>query len=119
MVTVEDIDDSGQYFRVEGSVASEPVFWAPRGTGRGGNNYSGAGILVGLPSGGEALLLAESPSVPDFNGVVDDVENGEIHSQGTVIDHITEDQKEYYGFDASDFGDPSSDGRVMLLLSYP
>jgi hypothetical protein len=32
---------------------------------------------------------------------------------------ITEDQQEYYGFDESDFPEPSSDGRVMLLLSYP
>jgi hypothetical protein len=50
--------------------------------------------------------------------VMDDVENGEIKTQGKVIDHITEDQQEYYGFDASAFGDPSPDGRVMLLLSY-
>jgi len=26
---------------------------------------------------------------------------------------------EYYGFNESDFPDPPSDGRVMLLLSYP
>jgi hypothetical protein len=36
-----------------------------------------------------------------------------------VIDSITEDQEEYYGFDESDFPDASSDGRVKLLLSYP
>jgi hypothetical protein len=36
-----------------------------------------------------------------------------------VIDSITEDQEEYYGFDESDFADPPSDGRVMMLLSYP
>ena len=36
-----------------------------------------------------------------------------------MIDHITEGQQEYYGFDESDFSDPSPDGRVMLLLSYP
>ena len=119
VVTVDDTDEPGTYFRVEGSLGSEPVFWAPRGTGRGGNNYSGAGVLVELPSGGEALLLAESLSVPDFNGVIKDVKNGEIKTQGKVIDSITEDQEEYYGFDENDFGDPPSDGRVMLLLSYP
>lgn len=119
VVTVDDIDEAGTYFRVEGSLASEPVFWAPRGTGRGGNNYSGAGVLVELPSGGEALLLAESLSVPDFNSVMEDVKNGEIKTQGKVIDSITEDQEEYYGFDEGDFADPPSDGRVMLLLSYP
>jgi hypothetical protein len=86
-----------EYRRVKGALASDPVYWAPRGTGRGGNNYSGAGILVELPSGGEALLLAESLSAPDFNGVMDDVRDGEIKTQGKVIEYITEDQQEYYG----------------------
>ena len=76
-------------------------------------------MLVDLPSGGEALLLAESLSVPDFVGVMKDVENREIKAQGKVIEYITEDQEEYYGFDEGDFNEPSSDGRVMLLLSYP
>jgi len=58
-------------------------------------------------------------SVPDFNGVMDDVRNLDIKTQGKVIDYITGDQEEYYGFDESDFSDPSPDGRVMLLLSYP
>lgn len=119
VVTVDDTEYAGEYRRVEGSVASEPAYWAPRGTGRGGNNFSGAGVLVDLPSGGEALLLAESLSVPDFVGVMDDVENDEIKTQGKVIDVITEDQEEYYGFDESSLSQPSSDGRVMLLLSYP
>jgi len=119
VVTVDDSDHAGEYFRVEGSLASEPVFWAPRGTGRGGNNYSGAGVLVELPSGGEALLLAESLSVADFNDVMEDVRNGEIKTHGKVIDSITKDQEEYYGFDERDFADPPSGGRVMLLLSYP
>jgi hypothetical protein len=118
-VTVDDTADAGKYFRVEGSLASEPVYWAPRGTGRGGNNYSGAGVLIELPAGGEALLLAESLSVPDFRGVMNDVRSGEIKTQGKVIDTITEDQQEYYGFDTNDFPEPSTDGRVMLLLSYP
>ncbi|MGZ5392012.1 MAG: hypothetical protein ACXWD3_09240 [Mycobacterium sp.] len=56
--------------------------------------------------------------MPDFNGVMAD-KDGEIKTQGKVIDCITEDQEEYYGFDESDFSDPSPDGRVMLLLSYP
>ncbi len=73
VVTVDDTEYAGEYRRVEGRLASEPVYWAPRGTGRGGNNFSGAGVLVDLPSGGEALLLAESLSVPDFVGVMDDV----------------------------------------------
>ena len=50
-------------------------------------------MLVDLPSGGEALLLAESLSVPDFVGVMNDVKNGEINTQGTGIDAITEDQQ--------------------------
>ncbi len=120
VVTVADSADAvDQYRRVEGEVAGEPVYWAPRGTGRGGNNYSGAGVLVDIPSGGETLLLAESLSVPDFVGVMKDVKNGEIHTHGRVIDVITETQEEYYGFDDHDFPDPSSDGRVMVLLEYP
>jgi hypothetical protein len=35
---------------------------------------------------------AESLSVPDFVGVMDDVENDEIKTQGKVIDVITEDR---------------------------
>lgn len=121
VVTVADSSDAvDEYRRVEGYLNGEPVYWAPRGTGRGGNNYSGAGVLVDIPTGGEALLLAESLSVPDFKGVLDDLEyNGEIHTHGRVIDDITDDQKTYYGFDEDDFPAAPSDGRVMVLLEYP
>lgn len=120
VVTVADsVDAVDQYRRVEGSLGSEVVYWAPRGTGRGGNNFSGAGVLVELPSGGEALLLAESLSVPDFVGAMKDVKSNEIKTQGKVIDAITDTQVEYYGFDESAFPDPPSEGRVMLLMSYP
>jgi hypothetical protein len=95
------------------------VYWAPRGTGRGGNNYSGGGVLVDLPSGGEALLMAESLSVPDFVNMMNHAGDGTVNTQGKVIDSITDDQEKYYGLDESDFPEPSSDGRVMLLLSYP
>jgi len=27
-------------------VVSGPVYWAPKGAGRGGNNYAGAGVLI-------------------------------------------------------------------------
>ena len=119
VVTVADTDHPGEYRRVEGPMASDAVYWAPRGTGRGGNNYAGAGVLVELPSGGEALLLAESMSVPDFVGAMKDAENGEIATQGKVIDAITDDQQKYYGFDEGDFPQASPDGRVLMLLSYP
>jgi hypothetical protein len=120
VVTVGDAQDgAGEYRRVEGALATDPVYWAPRGTGRGGNNFSGAGVLVNLPSGGEALLLAESLSVPDFKGVMKDVQGNRLRTQGKVIDTITEVQQEYYGFDERDFPEPSADGRVMVLLSYP
>ena len=119
VVSVADADQPGQYRRVEGRLASEPVYWAPRGTGRGGNNYAGAGVLVDLSSGGQALLLAESLSVPDFVGAMQDARDGTVHTQGRVIEEITEDQVEYYGFDVDDFPEPSGGGRVMVLLSYP
>lgn len=120
VVTVDDgVEHAGQYRRVEGALSSDAVYWAPRGTGRGGNNYAGAGVLVDLPSGGEALLLAESLSVPDFVGAMNDVGNGQLKATGKVIDTITGTQVEYYGFNERDFPDPPADGRVMLLMSYP
>jgi hypothetical protein len=120
VVTIDDATGHvGEYRRVAGRLGSEAVYWAPHGTGRGGNNYAGAGVLVELPSGGEALLLAESLSVPDFVGMMKDVRNGELKAQGKVIDSITGDQQKYYGFDESDFPEAPSSGRVMMLLSYP
>jgi hypothetical protein len=73
------------------------------GFGRGGNNNLGATVLVDLPSGGEALLLAEALSVPDFVGVMNDMRNREIKTQGKVLDSITEDQQEDYDFDENEF----------------
>ena len=67
----------------------------------------------------EALLLAESMTVPDFRGVMNHVQNGELHATGKVIEEITDDQRQYYGFDVGAFGKPPGGGRVMLLLSYP
>ena len=119
VVSVHDTAYAGEYRRVQGTLKSDAVYWAPRGTGRGGNNYSGAGVLVELPSGGEALLMAESLSVPDFVNMMNHSGAGTVNTQGKVIDAITEDQQEYYGFNESDFPEASSDGRVMLLLSYP
>ena len=119
-VTTGDAEGhAGQYFRVEGRLASDPAYWAPNGTGRGGNNFAGAGVLVELASGGEVLLLAESMTVSDFMVAVNDAEDGVIHTQGRVIDEITDDQREYYGLDEADFPDPSDDGRVLVLLSTP
>ena len=112
-------DTAGVYRRVEGAVASRPAYWAPRGTGRGGNNYAGAGVLVTLRSGGEALLLAESLSVADFKGVMADVTDGTLKATGRVIDDITTTQRTYYGFDLGAFPGPPPGGRVMLLLSNP
>ena len=42
-----------------------------------------------------------------------------MRTQGKVIDEITDDQVEYYGFDVEAFPAPPADGRVMVLLSYP
>lgn len=119
VVTVADAEQPGNYRRVEGTLASRPVYWAPRGTGRGGNNYAGAGVLIALPSGGEALLLAEALSVPDFKGMMADVRHGALKATGKVIDAVTANERTYYGFDESAFPQPSAGGRVMLLLSNP
>ena len=109
----------GEYFRVEGRVAGEPVYWPHGGEGRGGNNHSGGGVLIDLETGGEALLLAEALSVPDMVGVLKDVHDGTIKTHGRLIDFVSDDQEEYYGFDLDDFPEPPSDGRVLLLLEYP
>jgi hypothetical protein len=119
VVTVADMEHPGDYRRVNGTVASEAVYWAPRGTGRGGNNYAGAGVLVALPSGGEALLLAESLSVPDFKGMMARAHDGRLTATGKVIDAVTADQRKYYGFDPSAFPAAPSEGRVTLVLSQP
>ncbi len=119
LVTVADTGHPGSYRRVQGSVASEPIYWAPHGTGRGGNNYAGAAVRVTLRSGGEALLLAESLSVADFKGMMADVRHGNLTATGRVIDAITATQRTYYGFDLSAFPAPPPGGRVMLLLGSP
>ena len=119
-VTVADATGHvGDYRRVQGRVVSHPLYWAPDGTGRGGNNYAGAGVLVVLDTGGQALLLAESMTVPDFRGVMNHVQNGELHATGKVIEEITDDQRQYYGFNIDAFVTPSPGERVMMLLSYP
>jgi hypothetical protein len=119
VVTVGDAERPGDYRRVKGAVASRAVYWAPDGPGRGGNNYAGAGVLLALASGGEALLLAESMAVPDFKDMMARVHNGQLTATGTVTGRVTADQRKYYGFDESAFPAPSSQGRVILLLSTP
>ena len=76
-------------------------------------------MLVDLPSGRDAQLLAESMVVSDFIFAMDDADNGQIKTQGKVIDEITEDQRKYYGLDEAAFPEPTEDGRVMVLLSIP
>lgn len=120
VVTTSDAEGhDGQMFRVQGRLVSDPVYWAPKGTGRGGNNYAGAGVLVDLPSGGQALLLAESMVVSDFTLAIEDATHGAINTQGKVTDAITEDQRNYYGFDEAAFGEPDEGGRVIVLLTTP
>jgi hypothetical protein len=121
VASAADAGRVGEYRRVEGRLLGEPVYWAPNGAGRGGNNFAGAGALVALDGGGEALLLAESMSVADFRGVLDDARrrDGRVRSVGRVIDRITPDQAKYYGLTTSAFPPPPPAGRVMLVLSYP
>lgn len=119
VVTAADAEHPGEYRRVKGTVASKPVYWAPLGLGRGGNNCAGAGVLVALASGGEALVLADSMAVPDFKGMMSCVHNGQLTATGKVIDAVTPDQRKYYGFDEDAFPVPPSAGRVVLLLSQP
>lgn len=119
VVTAEDAASTDEFFRVEGQLDGEPVWWAQSGGGRGGDNYSGAGVLVDLETGGDALLLAEALSVPDLVGVMKRVRDGQIKTHGRVIDGITENQEQYYGFTLDDFPEAPAEGRVMLVLEYP
>jgi hypothetical protein len=88
---------------VEGAVASEAIYWAPRGTGNGGNNCAGAGVLV----------------APDFKGMRGHVCDGELAATGKMIEDFTADQRKHYGFDQSSFPEASSGRRVVVLLSSP
>lgn len=119
LATTQSNERGRVYVRVEGRVVGEPVRWAPGGTGRGGNNYAGIGVLVALDAGGEVLLLADSLSVPDLTGDLEDVEDGRISSFGETFTAISEDQQTYYGFDQDDFPPPDPAGRVLVLRSYP
>ena len=110
----------GTFVKVVGTVVNEPQYWAPRGGGRGGNNYSGAGVVVELDDGGEVLLLAESLSVPDFKGDFDGVHAGDrVPTQGRVVDAVTEQQVTSYGWDPDDLPEASPEGRLLVLHSYP
>ena len=65
------------------------------------------------------LLLADSLSVPDFVGVIKDLEDGRIDTQGKVVSAVTPDQVTYYGFDLGAFPPAAASGRVIVLQSYP
>ncbi|WIM89950.1 hypothetical protein PT015_11295 [Candidatus Mycobacterium wuenschmannii] len=119
LTAADAVDHDGQYFRIRGTLSGKPVWWPHGGGGRGGDNYSGAGVLVNLETGGEAVLLAESLSVPDLIGVLKKVHDGHIDAHGRVVDEITANQRRYYGFRLKDFPDASPDGRVLVLLEYP
>jgi hypothetical protein len=58
-------------------------------------------------------------TVSDFIGLMRDSTNGVVHSQGRVIDEVTDDQVKYYGINLDDFPEPSYAGRVLVLLSTP
>jgi hypothetical protein len=46
-------------------------------------------VLVDLSTGGQALLLAESMSVPDFIGAMEDVRDDTVHTQGSRVMVLT------------------------------
>jgi len=85
------------------SIGSAPASLSSTRGGRGGNNYAGAGVLV----------------APDFKGMMGHVYDGELAATGKVIEDFTADQRKHYGFDQSSFPEPSSGGRVIVLLASP
>lgn len=57
-------------------------------------------------------------AVAQFVDELNDAKNAVIHTQGHVIDEITQDQRMYYGLDEADFPGPSNEGRVLVLYHH-
>lgn len=118
-VKAGDRGETGLCLKVEGPIIGEPQFWAPQGTGRGGNNYAGGGVLVRLESGGEALLLAEATSLGDLREALAKAKSGRIAATGRVVSKISANDGKYYGFTEAGFPAAGSGGRVFVRLGLP
>lgn len=111
-------DKPRTWVRVEGKVIDKPKLW-PAGLNRGGDNYRGVGVRIALDSGGEALVFAESMSVPDLLTDLQRAEKtGRFKCSGYVVNAISADQTKYYGIDESYFPD-AEQGRVLVIHGYP
>ena len=55
-------------------------------------------------------------TVSDFRVAVNDAHDGVIHTQGRVIDELTEDQQKYYGLDESSFPEAPEDGLSLIHI---
>lgn len=113
-------EDNRKWVRVEGAIVGEPVYWPTLGENRGGDNYRGMGVRISLDSGGEAVVFAESPSVPDLIGHLrQSKKSRRIRTHGYLSSAIGENQARYYGFTMDDFPDAPEDGRVIVIHGYP
>lgn len=113
-------DAPRKWVRVEGRIVGKSVLWPATGENRGGDNYRGAGIVVALDTGGEALVLAESMGVPDLIGDLQRAKRtGRFASSGYVVNAVSETQTTYYGFRLEDCPPPDTAGRVLVIHGYP
>lgn len=113
-------EDNRTWVRVEGTIVGEPVYWPTVGENRGGDNYRGMGVRIALDSGGEALVLAESQSVPDLIGHIRQSKtSGRIRTHGYLSKAIGDNQARYYGFTLDDFPEGPKGGRVIVIHGYP
>lgn len=121
LVTSADIGAADAYRRVAGRVVGAPVLWTVDGGGRGGNNYAGAGLLLTLDDGGEALLLAGYSAVPDLVAAAADAKDSRIAMIGRLLGTaIPENLRLYAAMTEADFPPPPPAGRVLIEVGqYP
>lgn len=108
----------GQLVRVQGRPSGELRQWAPRGAGRGGNNYAGGGILLDLGAGGEVLVLASAGWLPTLKQALR--EPPPVAVMGRVVTSVTEDQRTWQGYVPEEFDTPvPAAGRIWLVYETP
>ncbi len=121
VATSADIGIEGEFRRINGRIKGEPVLWVIDGGGRGGNNYAGAGLLIEMDDGGEALLLAGYSAVPDLLAFTKEGSDGRISMLGRLMGtSIPENLQKYAAMTEADFAPPPSSGRLLIEVGqYP
>lgn len=123
VASLADMESAGEYRRVEGFPKGEIRTWPPEGLGRGNNQYYGAGVLIALDEGGEALLFAGSHAISDLRSAYDEAKktNTRLKMIGQILGtEIPEDKARYSRFTEDGFPLPNPAGRVLIEVGvYP